>query len=224
VDNIVTGTLYPALCAVADRTDLLAESFVKSNRLALMWAMPFGFGLTLFAPDIVHFLIGEEWRPATVLLQAFGATAAIGHLGFNWDAYFRARGDTRPMAIVTVASMVTFLAVGLPLLWAHGLDGLAAGIAAQMLVAVAGRAYFLRRLFSGLDVLRHAARAMAPTVPAVLAVLALRLAEPRHRGAGVAVAELAVYVVVTIALTWRFEAPLLREAAAYVRRRGASPA
>ena len=37
VDEIVTGTLYPAICAVRDRTDLLFESFVKSNRLALMW-------------------------------------------------------------------------------------------------------------------------------------------------------------------------------------------
>ena len=37
VDAIVTQTLYPAICAVKDRTDLLFEAFVKSNRLGLMW-------------------------------------------------------------------------------------------------------------------------------------------------------------------------------------------
>ena len=42
VDQIVTATLYPAICAVRDRRDALFESFVKSNRLALMWGMPFG--------------------------------------------------------------------------------------------------------------------------------------------------------------------------------------
>src|SRR3954471_6048228 len=53
VDEIVTGTLYPAICAVKDKTALLYESFVKSNRLVLMWAVPFGTALTLFSSDLV---------------------------------------------------------------------------------------------------------------------------------------------------------------------------
>ena len=57
------GTIYPAICAVRDRTELLYESFVKSNRLALMWALPFGVGLTLFADDLVHFVLGDALGP-----------------------------------------------------------------------------------------------------------------------------------------------------------------
>ena len=41
---------------------------MKSNRLALMWGVPFGLGLALFAEDLVAFGIGEEWGPALVLL------------------------------------------------------------------------------------------------------------------------------------------------------------
>ena len=52
----------PRSAPCADRTDLLFESFVKSNRLALMWGMPFGIGLALFASDLVEFGIGERWR------------------------------------------------------------------------------------------------------------------------------------------------------------------
>src|SRR3712207_7244809 len=37
VDDVVTDTLYPAICAVKDRRELLFESFWKSNRLALLW-------------------------------------------------------------------------------------------------------------------------------------------------------------------------------------------
>jgi O-antigen/teichoic acid export membrane protein len=44
LDQIVTGTIYPAICAVADRTALLHESFVKSNRLGLMWAVRSAWG------------------------------------------------------------------------------------------------------------------------------------------------------------------------------------
>jgi hypothetical protein len=38
LDTIVSDTLYPTVCAVADCPALLFEAFVKSNRLALMWA------------------------------------------------------------------------------------------------------------------------------------------------------------------------------------------
>ena len=44
VDEIITATLYPAICAVKDRKDLLFESFVKSNRLALSGASRSGSG------------------------------------------------------------------------------------------------------------------------------------------------------------------------------------
>src|SRR5579884_4035536 len=55
VDAIVSGTMYPVICAIQRRVDLLFESFVKSNRVALIWAMPFGVGLALFASDLVHY-------------------------------------------------------------------------------------------------------------------------------------------------------------------------
>ena len=59
-----------------DRRDLLLESFVKSNRLALMWGFPFGVGVALFGADLVHFVIGDRWAGAIVLIQAFGLMAA----------------------------------------------------------------------------------------------------------------------------------------------------
>ena len=43
-DQAITQTIYPTICAVKDRADLLYEAFVKSNRLALMWGAPFGLG------------------------------------------------------------------------------------------------------------------------------------------------------------------------------------
>ena len=222
VDAVVTGTLYPAICAVRDRVDVLQESFVKSNRLALIWALPFGAGLALFASDLVEFGIGEQWRPAVVVMQIYGLTAAVNQAGFNWSAYFRARGDTRPLAVSAVVAAIVFLATGVPLVFAFGLPGLAAGIAAQAGALLVVRGFYLARLFEGFGLLAQLARAVAPTVPAALAVLAVRVAEPGARSIGVAVAELALYVLVVAGATWAFERPLLREALGYLRR--AAPA
>jgi len=222
VDYLVTGSLYPAICAVKDRTDVLFESFVKTNRLALMWAVPFGLGLSLFAADLIHFAIGDRWESALPLFQAFGVVAAVGHIAFNWDAYFRARGDTRPMAVAAVAAAATFIVVGLPLLFTWGLEGIAVGTAAQMLVHVALRAYYLRRLFDGFAFLRHALRAFVPSLPAVGAVLLLRLVEAGERTSALAAGELTLYCGVTVAMTWILEGGLVREVVGYVRARPAA--
>lgn len=224
VDELVTGTLYPAICAIKDRTALVYESFVKSNRLALMWAVPFGTALTLFCSDLVTYGIGEKWRPAVTVLQVYGLAAALNHIGFNWDAYFRARGETRPMAVTSIAALVSFTAVGIPLLLLYDLRGFALGVAIQGLVALAFRAYYLQRLFEHFTFLRHAVRGCLPTLPAAAIVLLLRAIETGERTLAMALAELAVYVLITVASTWYFESRLLREAVGYLTARRAAQA
>jgi O-antigen/teichoic acid export membrane protein len=187
-----------------------------------MWAVPFGAGLGLFADDLVELLGRERWGPAIPLLQAFGWTAAIGHLGFNWTAYFRARGDTVPMAVAGVAAAISFLAVAVPLVDSEGVQAVAWGVAANAVVQLVLRAYFLSRLFDGFDMLRHAVRALSPAVPAIGAVLAVRALESGERGTATALGELALYLAVTLAATAAIERSLLREALGLLRTRPSS--
>jgi O-antigen/teichoic acid export membrane protein len=222
VDQIVTQTVYPAICAVRDRTDLLFETFVKSNRLALMWGTPFGLALVLFAPDLVEHVFGEKWELATGLLQLFGGMAAISQVAFNWAAFFLATGNTKPLAINAAAQLVTFAAVGIPLMFSEGLTGYGIGVASALLVDLCVRAYFLTRLFSGFQMLRHTVRAIGPSVPAVGAVLLARVAEGGgERTLPIAVGELVLYALVTIVVTWLAERELIRETLGYLRGRRA---
>jgi O-antigen/teichoic acid export membrane protein len=223
-DQLVTGVLYPAICAVKDRTALLHESFVKSNRLALMWAVPFGIGLTLFASDLVHFGIGDRWRSAVIVLEVYGVAAALNHVGFNWTAYFRARDMTRPIAVANLTSTATFLIAGIPLLLLYGLPGFAAGVALQGLANFAMRAFYLQRMFPGLDIFRHIARSFLPTVPAVAMIVVMRVAESGGRPLALALGELSLYVLVTGVMTWYLESGLLREAIGAVRGTRPAPA
>jgi O-antigen/teichoic acid export membrane protein len=224
VDSIVTWTLYPALCRVADRTELMFEAFVKSNRLTLMWGVPFGVGVALFADDLVTYGIGSKWDDAVTLIACFGLIAAVNHIGFNWSAFFRARGETKPLAVVGPLTTIVFLVFALPFLFLWGLDGFAAGMAVVALWSLAARTYYLRRLFHGFRFLPHAARAIAPTLPAAGVVLLARLVVS-ERSAGIAIAEVVLYVAVTIAATLVFERSLLREVVGLLRARaGRTPA
>lgn len=124
------------------------------------------------------------------------------------------------MAVAASAAAISFLAC-IPLIYSYGTKGLAIAVAVQMLANIAVRGWFLARLFRGFALARHAARAFWPTVPAVGAVFLARLLEPGHRTVWVALGELALYIVVTIVCTWRFERSLVTEAAGYLRRQPA---
>lgn len=219
VDAVITEALYPAICRVKDRVDVLYEAFVKSNRLDLMWGVPFGVAVTLYAPDLVHFVIGEKWESGLVLIQAFGLISALNHFGYNWAAFLRARDETRPMAVVGPIVLLAFCTMTLPLLIAFGLDGLAVGMCLMVLVSLGLRAHYVKKLFPGYSMIRQAIRAILPTLPAVGVALAFRELMPGARTPGAAVAEIALYVGVTAAATLVLERALVREVIGYLRGR-----
>jgi O-antigen/teichoic acid export membrane protein len=217
VDYLVTQTMYPAICAVKDRTDLLFESFWKSNRLALLWAAPLGAAAALFASDFVHHVIGEKWRFAVPLIAIAGAAAVVNQVGFNWTAFFRAIGDTRPLAVASVVGVAVTLAVGVPLMVEHGITGFGVGVASSAVVGVALRLWYLRRIFPGVAFVGHVVRGIGPTVPAVAAILALRAIDGGARTPSRVAVEALLYTALVVVATYASERPLLREAVDYLR-------
>lgn len=218
VDGLVSQTIYPAVCAVAGRTELMYETFLKSNRLALMWGMPFGVGLAVFADDIAHFALGKRWESTAWLLGVTGLLAGFRQIGFNWTIFMRAVNRTRPMFVASLLNLVAFAVIALPCIILLKLPGYAIGMASMTAVQIASRGYYMARLFPGFRILPHILRAIAPSVPAAGAVLLVRLAEGGERTAALAAGEVVLYVVVTAIATWAFERDLLREIVGYLRK------
>ena len=217
-DQIVTATIYPAICAIQGRTRALEELFSASNRATLLWVVPFTVGLILFAPDLVSFVVGEEWRPAEILIQGLAAAGLLQHLGFNWFSFYRAHGDTRPPAVEAVATAAAFLLLAVPGLFVLGAEGFVAGRIAAVLVALGLRARYVRRLLPTLGWTRIAAPSLLAGAAAALAVLALRGVLPGDdRELWHAAAELLAFLAVFAALAVRRERALLGELRAGLR-------
>jgi O-antigen/teichoic acid export membrane protein len=223
VDTIVSSTIYPAVCAVADRRERLAEVFIKSNRLALMWAMPFAVALALFADDLVRYVLGREWEPVVPLLIAAGLTAGVGQVAFNWSVFARALDRTRPLLVAALLNVAIFVVVCAPAIIAFGLPGYAAGLAAATLAQVALRTVYMRAMVGGFSPWRQLGRAIGPVLAPAALVLgerALGLADPAPLRT---VAELVVYTVGVVACTAWLERGLLNEMLGYLRGRVAAP-
>jgi O-antigen/teichoic acid export membrane protein len=216
VDEVLTQALYPAICAVRDRTDLLVAAFSKSNRLALLWALPASAAVCLFAGDFVHYVVGEKWRFAVTLIQLVAAAAALNQIGFNWTAFYRALGRTWPIAVANLVLLAGVCAVAVPLLVSHGVDGYGWGMVAATALFLAVRVFFLARLFPLGPLAGQLAGTALPTACAIGAVLALRAATSGRDLVAVA-AEASVFVAVVVAVTLVSQRDLLREMVGYLR-------
>jgi hypothetical protein len=183
--------------------------FVKSNRLAVSFGLPFGVGLALFAEALITDVLGDRWLPALGLLQVFAIIAAIDQLGFNWSAFLpggraheadgggqRDHGRRLLRGRPAAAAARRARRPGDRHGGHHGRRARAAGVVR-------------RRLFPGAPLLRETLRALVPTALGAGAVVL--------GGRGDAVAELVLFVAVVAAATWVLQGALLREAAATSR-------
>lgn len=216
VDGIISQTIYPAVCAVADRRALLHEAFVKSNRVILMWAIPFAVGLALFTKDLIHFALGEKWAYAGNFMIAIALIVGTTQIAFNWSMFMRAVNRTKPLLFASLVSLSIFFVVMLPAVLTLGLTGYAIGLAVTVAAQLCVRGYFLNQLFGGFKVLKHSFRAIAPSIFPAAVILALRLIDV-ERTLPVVIGELVLYIALTIAFTFLFERRLLVEMLGYLR-------
>jgi O-antigen/teichoic acid export membrane protein len=221
-DQIVTATIYPAICALQGRPRALHELFEKSNRATQIWVLPYAVAIVLFAPDLVHFVLGRRWDGAIVLLQGLAVAGAITQVGFNWFSFYRAAGNTRPPALEAVAGAVAFLALAVPGLIIDGFTGFVVGRVLGTLVSLGVRVRYTRRLIP--DV-RYGALLSPTLVPLALATAAAAAARlvgwGGHRPAGQAVLELVLFAAVYVVGVLLRERPLLDELAGALRGTGA---
>ena len=161
-DQIVTATIYPRSARSRASARALEELYVKSNRATLMWVLPYAVGIVLFAPDLVHFVLGPKWEPAVTLLQGLAVVGAMTQLGFNWFSFYRAHGETRPPAVEAIAGAAAFLILGVGGLLLDGFDGFVIGRDAGRTGRVCRCAsVYIRRLLPGV----RFRTLLAPTLP-----------------------------------------------------------
>ncbi len=217
-DQILATTIYPAIVRVRERHDVLEELFTKANRLTLMWAFPFGAGLALFGADLVHFVLGDSWQGAVVLIAGLAVAVALQQVGYNWFAFYRARGEPWPQAIESAVFGVAFAALAVPGALLGGSSWFVAGRLGCTACVLVVRGVYLRRLLPGVRLAAIALRAALPVVLACAPVLALRLALwGGERSLGQALVELALWLAALALATRRLEGGLLAELRGYLR-------
>ena len=170
-------------------------------------------------------MLGDEWEPAVVLIGGLAVATALQQLGYNWFAFYRARGESRPQAVESAWFAGSFAALVVPATLAWGSWGFVAGRLACTACVLAVRRRYVLRLLPGARLGAIALRAALPVLAASVPVLALRLALwGGERPLSQALAELALWLAGLVLATRRLEAGLLGELWGYLRPGGERPA
>ena len=223
-DTVISPAIYPAVCAVRDQPKTLERLFTSAARASAIWSLAFGALFVLFAPDLVHFVLGDDWDGAVPLLQGLAASGALYYLGFSWIAFARGLNRPRPPALESVAALTVFAAVAIPLLFASGTTAYVLAMVGSSLVVLAIRSHFVRRLLPGVGIARLAARAVWPVAVAMGAVAAVRLALwGGDREAAQAIAELFLFALVYAGATLATERALIRDLRTTASRPAGTP-
>jgi lipopolysaccharide exporter len=223
-DTVISPAIYPAVCAVRDQPPTLERLFTTAARASAIWSLAFGALFVLFAPDLVHFVLGDEWDGAVPLLQGLAASSALYYLGFSWIAFARGLNRPRPPALESTAALLVFAAVAVPLLFASGTTAYVLAMVGSSVVVLAIRSYFVRRLLPGVDIGRLLVRTIWPVIVAGGAVAIARMALwGGERDALQAVGELLLFGAVYLGATFTTERTLIRELRRTARTPAATP-
>lgn len=147
-----TLALYPAV--VNRRGDIMSQArlFVVSNKIMMAISAPVGVVLVFFSRDLV-LLWKPDWGPVVPFMQAVGAFFVLGTLAFDWDVFYRARGETKPMSKLTGALDLT-LPVFLLILVVMGVPGIYLSIVLIGAWLYFVRSYYARKLLGKVSAVR----------------------------------------------------------------------
>lgn len=153
VDTIVGQTIFPALCRAQDDAVGQRRAFAATNRVTAMWSATVGLAIAVFAEDVIRIILGAKWAPAEFLFQLEGLSVVTLSIGWSWDIFYRARGETKPTLAWSAISEAWVFVVLLPCTVLWGLTGAAWAVLALGVIALPARQLFLRRIFPGVNLL-----------------------------------------------------------------------
>ena len=126
--------MYPAYSKIQEDSGDVKRVMLKTLRYISIILFPFSFGLFLFAPDILNLVFGSKWLPATDILRILCFVGLFRSLGTTiWPA-FLAKGQSKIDFQVSIAQVILFFMLVVPLAIKFKLLGVGVAVLASNLV------------------------------------------------------------------------------------------
>lgn len=206
ITHVISRVTFPAYAKLQTRHDDLREGFLSTLVLTAMLTVPLAGAIALFVPELVQYVIGEQWAAAIVPIQILAAAGLIRALSACWGPLYLATGNTRDTFWKQLLRALLTLGPAYPLTTRYGI----AGMSLCVLLGISGSMTYNLWLSStgrrfGLgagDLLRAAGPAALASILAAASVYLMRgsMSSSLWTFTGFAALYLAVYGVTVVVL------------------------
>ncbi len=167
INSIVTKVAFPVMASAQDDVERLKRIYLGIIRMTASVNFPIYVAIGLFAPEVVHFVLGEKWEASTPLLRVFAVWALLRSTGNPVGILLMARGRAKLSFQWNAFLVVIFL----PVFWVgaeFGALGLAyAALLTQLFLFVPAWLFLVRPL-CGAGLVEYLSQLITPLVIALI--------------------------------------------------------
>jgi len=128
ITHVVSGVMFPAYSQLQNNIDRLRNLYLKTLRIVATFSIPAAAGLAFLAPDILRFIYGEKWLPATNTLRILCIFGAIRSLGATTGPIYNAIGKPNITFFLNFSRLILIVLLIYPLSIKYGIIGTAYSI------------------------------------------------------------------------------------------------
>ena len=167
INSIVTKVGFPVMAMTQDDIERLKRIYLGVIRMTASVNFPIYVAIGLYAPEVVHFALGEKWEASTPLLRVLAFWALLRSTGNPVGSLLMARGKVKLSFQWNAFLVVIFL----PVLWVSaefGVIGLASAALAIQIFLFVPVWLFLVRPLCGAGLVEYLSQLTTPFVIALI--------------------------------------------------------
>jgi len=171
INPIITQVGLPVMAKAQGDVALLKRVYLQTMRMTASVNFPIYIALGVFAPEIVHFLLGQKWHDAIPLLQIFSIWALLRSTGNPVGSLLMARGR----ADLSFKWNMVWLLIMPPTIWVgsqFGVSGMAFAMTALGVLGYWPNWYFLVRPLCGAKLGEYSMQMVVPLILSIIAGVA----------------------------------------------------
>lgn len=217
-EHILGTVLFPVLSRTRDPARL-RRAFALSQKAVLIWSVPTGLGLAVFANDIVYLFLGDKWLPIVPLLRVEGIGEVLNAIATMWEMFYMVKGDNRPgMRLGLQINLFMLLVIGVASA-TFGYGGVVVTIFLAVLIGLYQRRRYTLKMFPGMPVILTAFPLLLAGVTASVMTLLLTRSIAAMAYLPRLSLRLALFLGLYAVLVVALERPFLREGWTIFRQR-----
>lgn len=149
ITRLVTRVTFPAFSRIQNDLDRLRAAYYRVVRYVSLLAFPVAVATVIFAADLVHTVVGDQWAPAIVPIQLLSIYGLLRSVAANMGPIFQAGGKPQWLFRIALWRLVTMAALLYPSIRWAGIAGVCALSAAVSMVDFVISAILVSRVVGG---------------------------------------------------------------------------